>query len=207
EVVGFCARGVAGVDQLRSYGHGDVLCAAQDIEVYRLALLVREVSQQSGDGAYLMAIEAGDLVIRLQACAIRRTAWLRLENLDRRVLLFGIEPSGDSRIGVHALGGNLGRYSEYGVCALAIVEVGEGNRLVGIDGGLLANVVPRGVVDGVEPHDGVAGLDAGLRRGGGGRDVIGDGGAGLKGADLKVGHVSAGHEAQGEQDVCRGARD
>ena len=74
-----------------------------------------------------------------------------------------------------------------------------------LSGGVVEDVVPGGVLDGVEVDDGVAGVDAGVGDGGVGRDVVGDGGAGEVLADLVVEHGDAGHEAEGEDEVGDGA--
>ena len=71
--------------------------------------------------------------------------------------------------------------------------------------GVVEDVFPGGVLDAVEVDDGVAGVDAGFGDGGGGRDVVGDGGAGEVLVDLVVEHVDAGHEAEGEDEVGDGA--
>ena len=53
-----------------------------------------------------------------------------------------------------------------GVDALAVVDEGEGDGLVEVEDGAVDDVVPGGVLDGVEVDDGVAGVDAGFGGGG-----------------------------------------
>ena len=182
-----------------------LLAVAQEAEHGGLALLVLQVGEQGWDGADGEAVDADDLVAGFEAGAVGGPPAVGRLDLDGRVLHLRDEAHGQRRVERELVGAAFECEEERGVGALAVVDVGEGDGLVGVQRGVVEDVFPGGILDVVEVDDGVAGVDAGLGDGGCGRDVVGDGGAGDVLVDLVVEHVGAGHEAEGEDEVGDGA--
>ena len=193
---------VAAVGEFGRDLHGHLLAVAEDLEGCGLASLVLQVGEQGGYGVELEAVDGEDLVLGLETGADGGHVGLKGVDLDGGGLHLGDEAE---LVEGEVVGAALGFDEDLGVGALAVVEVGEGDRLVDVEQGADGYLVPGGVLDGVVVDDEVAGLDAGGGGLGFGGDVVGLGWAADVLLDLVVEHVDAGHEAEGEDEVGEGA--
>src|SRR6266851_792785 len=182
---------------------GSVRGGALDVEGGRLTGLILQVTEQGRYGVELNAVDAEDLVVRLEAGSCSGHAGLERVDLDGGVLHLWDEA--DLVEGEVVRAAALGFDEEFGVGALAVVDEGEWDGLVEIQDGAVGDVFPGGIFDGVVVDDAVAGVDAGFGGGSLGLEVVGDGGAVEELLHLVVERGDGGHEAEGEDEVGDGA--
>ena len=181
---------------------GDGLAVTKDLEGCGLAGLVLQVGEQRLNGVELEAVDGGDLIVGLEACARGGHVCFKRVDLNRGGLHLGDE--------AHLVDGEvvraaLGFDEELCVDALTVVNEGEGDSLIDVEERTNLDLIPGWIFDVVVVNDEIAALDAGLCGGGVGGDVVGQGWAADVLLDLVVQHGDTGHEADGEDEVREGA--
>ena len=174
------------------------LSATLNDQICRLATLILQIPGKSYDRMQLQAIDAEDLVARLQPGLLGgHTAFDKFNRYRRRLHFrdeaecFQVEIIRVARIADIQRQGN----------ALAIAFDGHRHGLAQVQGGTDGNLFPGRILHGFEMGNAVIGAETGLHGGRVRRHIIDVTGLRTKGLNLVVHHVKTGHEEQREQEV------